>query len=531
MTNYLLKRGGRYYFRRKIPLELLGHYNGRKELVNALGTADPVEAGRLARAEAVRTDREFDSLREAMLPGPPPNEGVYDPVLGKFVLPIVEGYAFDLDLGKYVPSPPLQPMTPTEARAREEYERWVAYEGAEELAQLEIQDQAREIRIEESKEALRRLLAEGVGLPQFVPPQARNTAPQLQAARDTTATPLASSSSVHLATIAERWANERKPDVRSVNAANLVVTRFYSYVGRIAIDRITRAHVVLFKDKLLESGQTGVNTDKQLTQLRALLSFATQNLLAGGNAAHGVKVGERQHARAARLPFDVPALRAIFSGPVYARGERPDGGAGEAAYWLPLLGLFTGARIEELCQLRPEDIYEEEYSTPDGDTRASWVLRITDEGEGQGVKNAASVRRIPIHAELLDRGFVGYATSQRGSSRIFPRLKPDNKGAESGNWSKWFSKYLRRTCKVENRKMVFHSFRHLFKDLCRTASISEEVSDALSGHSSGKVSRRYGGLNYPLAPLVEAMAKVRVVGLVLPDSPRDVSDPSPRLGD
>jgi integrase len=64
--------------------------------------------------------------------------------------------------------------------------------------------------------------------------------------------------------------------------------------------------------------------------------------------------------------------------------------------------------------------------------------------------------------------------------------------------------------------MVFHSFRHGFKDLCRQAQISDEVSDALSGHVSGKVSRRYGATNYPLAPLVGAVAKIRVPGLQLP---------------
>jgi integrase len=132
------------------------------------------------------------------------------------------------------------------------------------------------------------------------------------------------------------------------------------------------------------------------------------------------------------------------------------------------------------------------------------------------VKNATSIRRVPLHSELLARGFLGYVARQRGKCRVFDKLKPDSKGSESGNWSKWFSKQLRHVCKVENKKMVFHSFRHLFKDLCRNAHVHEDVSDALSGHSSGKVSRRYGGLSYPLAPLVDAMARIRVPGLALP---------------
>lgn len=43
-----------------------------------------------------------------------------------------------------------------------------------------------------------------------------------------------------------------------------------------------------------------------------------------------------------REPFTIADLKLLFASPVFTQGERPDGGKGEAAYWLPLLGLFTG---------------------------------------------------------------------------------------------------------------------------------------------------------------------------------------------
>ena len=57
-----------------------------------------------------------------------------------------------------------------------------------------------------------------------------------------------------------------------------------------------------------------------------------------------------------RLPFDQADLQAIFSSPVSTEGARPKPGRGEAAYWLQPLALFSGARMEELGQLRPSDI-------------------------------------------------------------------------------------------------------------------------------------------------------------------------------
>jgi integrase len=166
--------------------------------------------------------------------------------------------------------------------------------------------------------------------------------------------------------------------------------------------------------------------------------------------------------------------------------------------------------------MRPEDVYEETYHDADGAECAAWVMRITNEAENQEVKTQASVRRFPIHAELIRRGFIEYAKAQRGNARLFDKLKKNQYGDESALFGAWFSEYLRKVCGVIDKRMVFHSFRHGFKDLCRAAGLPEEIHDALTGHSSSKVARRYGGLTYPLAPLVTAVAKLRVPGLQLP---------------
>jgi len=290
-------------------------------------------------------------------------------------------------------------------------------------------------------------------------------------------------------------------------------------VGDILPRDLTRTHVVVFKDKMLESGQTGVNTNKQLTSLNVLLNYGVANGELEYNPAQGVKVTIKHNAKDARHPFSLHDLQAIVSRlPAYT-GEGPPNHIGhDAAYWIPLLALFYGARREELCQLAPEDIYEEMYIDETGADRKTWVLRITDSGEGQKVKNIGSVRRVPVHEELIARGFLAFVDAQKGKPRLFSRLKPTVKGEEGAAFGKWFNRSLRTVCGITDPKLVFHSFRHSFKDHCRALLISEEVSDALSGHASGKVSRRYGGLAFPLHPLVEAVRKYRVPGLVLPKS-------------
>src|SRR5262249_11129503 len=61
-----------------------------------------------------------------------------------------------------------------------------------------------------------------------------------------------------------------------------------------------------------------------------------------------------------RDAFTVTELNLLFAAPVFAKGERPAPGRGEAAFWLPLLSLYSGARRSELAGLRANDVQEAE---------------------------------------------------------------------------------------------------------------------------------------------------------------------------
>ncbi len=79
-------------------------------------------------------------------------------------------------------------------------------------------------------------------------------------------------------------------------------------------------------------------------------------------------------------------------------------------------------------------------------------------------------------------------------------------GSFTAAWSKKINRIF-RDLGITDRRKVFHSFRHNFKDACRRAGIQEAVHDALTGHSNGSVGRNYG-LGYRVAELAEAMNKI-----------------------
>ncbi|MCI1143706.1 site-specific integrase [Sphingomonas sp. WKB10] len=317
--------------------------------------------------------------------------------------------------------------------------------------------------------------------------------------------------------ITDRWAIERKVQKKGEDAHRAVARWFYERVGRKPVGLIERKDVLAFKDALVAEGQSLGNVRVKLSRLRTLLQWAADNELVDRNVATGVTVKDVDKGANKRLPFDLASLNRVFSCPIYKDGVRPVQGRGEASYWLPLLALFTGARMEELGQLRPCDVRLTSYPDGDGATCSHWFIHIVaDEGDGLKLKNAGSERIVPIHPLLAELGFLSFASIALNNKqlRLFPALKENVYGRLTAKWGEWFNPYMRSTCHITDRRMVFHSFRHTFKDYARLAGIEEGIQRQIMGHSSGDVADNYGS-GFPLHKLVEGIKRYKVPGLVI----------------
>ncbi|WP_230769747.1 site-specific integrase [Sphingomonas sp. Leaf4] len=325
--------------------------------------------------------------------------------------------------------------------------------------------------------------------------------------------------------ILDRWATERGVVAKGKDTHRAVSEWFYARTERKPVEQITRQDVLAFKDKLLAEGQSPTNTNVKLTRLRTLLSWAYQNDLVPSNVAAGISVKVADGSKGKRLPFTLDELQAIFASPIYSKGDRPRGGKGEAAYWLPLLALFTGARLEEIGQLRVADVQRREYPDQDGNMLAGWFLHITEEtderGQSNRLKNAASERLVPLHPELERLGFVAYVQGLKDKQgRVFPDLVANIYGRLTAKWGEWFGPYMRTVCGITDKRKVFHSFRHTFKDYARRAKMPEGIQRQLMGHTGKDVADGYGS-GYDLRSLGEAMVSYRVPGLQITPSTRD----------
>lgn len=106
------------------------------------------------------------------------------------------------------------------------------------------------------------------------------------------------------------------------------------------------------------------NINAYLNRLGSFFNWAESDDLIERNPMRGLRLNDDIHKRDKRKHFSADQLNTIFNAPLYtgcvndAAGYYKIGTAlpRGSRYWVPLLGLFTGMRLNEICQLEFNDI-------------------------------------------------------------------------------------------------------------------------------------------------------------------------------
>ena len=291
---------------------------------------------------------------------------------------------------------------------------------------------------------------------------------------------------------------------KSVATYRAAAVKLASMLPGRTLESLTRADGRTVVAKLLDEaearGPKGQNTASNLLgRFKTLLAQAVDLEWIDKNPFQGRTV---ERTKSTRKPWSIPQLVKLFDDPLFTAYQLPAASmAGlDAAYWLPLLGLYTGARISELAQLHTDDVQR----TAD----AGWVVSIKEDAdEGQGVKNKYSIRSVPVHPELERLGFIAYATSIRehGPGPLWPAVVRSELNGAGGKVSQWFGEY--KTGKGFGEDHVFHSFRHTLETELRALAIPKYQIAALAGHAGEDVSDDYAHLTPAiLRPVLERLS-------------------------
>ncbi len=149
--------------------------------------------------------------------------------------------------------------------------------------------------------------------------------------------------------------------------------------------------------------------------------------------------------------------------------------AGSTMRWVTLVGLFSGMRLEEICQLRTSDVKNE---------AGVWFFDILK------AKTEAGIRRVPVHSKLIAAGILDLA---EGQGQLWPELKPSGRDNKlSVDFSKRFGR-MRRNAEIERKGLAFHSLRKNFTTALDQAGVAQADAAVLLGHARGFSFDRYSG--------------------------------------
>ena len=258
--------------------------------------------------------------------------------------------------------------------------------------------------------------------------------------------------------------------------------------------------------------QTPQNINKRITKLCVFGNWGVRQGLLITNPFSGMKFSVKKQPHT-RQPFTADELRKIFKPETYLKWTihfshpyRKNRVSNQLPYyWIFLLGIFSGMRTNEMCQLRLIDIKKQNNI---------WFIFIEDSEETK-VKTENAIRKVPVHPQLIDLGFVDYVTTQKKSKRgrLFWELSEDRDGFASHVSRHYNQRFLPAVGVWKKYTKVLYCTRHTFINKLYSEKVDQNVIKALVGHEKEFTMKHYGGDPFSPERLLEEISKVSYSGI------------------
>jgi len=258
--------------------------------------------------------------------------------------------------------------------------------------------------------------------------------------------------------------------------------------------------------------QTPQNINKRITKLSVFGNWGVRQGLLITNPFSGMKFSVKKQPHT-RQPFTAGELRIIFKPETYLKWTihfshpyRKDRVSNHLPYyWVFLLGIFSGMRTNEMCQLRLIDIKKQ---------KNIWFIFVEDTEETK-VKTENAIRKVPLHPQLIDLGFIDYMTAQKKSKRgrLFWELSEDRDGFASHVSRHYNQRFLPAVGVWKKYTKVLYCTRHTFINKLYSEMVDENVIKVLIGHEKEFTMKHYGGDPFTPERLLEEISKVSYSGI------------------
>lgn len=284
------------------------------------------------------------------------------------------------------------------------------------------------------------------------------------------------------------YVRERQPAAASVKSFRAKIGNLIKFLGHDDASRVTPDDIVRWKDHLLneelpngEKRAARTVAQTYLPAARTVFGWACDNLKVSSNPVSAVRVRAPKTVSLRDKGFTDQEATRILEATLTAATTRSET-LSDARRWVPWLCAYSGARVNEITQLRAQDIME-----ADG----IWCMNITP--DAGSVKNRQA-RLVPLHPHLVEQGFLRFAKDRSGPLFYDP-LK--HRGGSDGNpQSKKVGERLAswvRSLGIDDLAIApNHAWRHRFKTVAREARLDHEARECLTGHARATEGSSYG---------------------------------------
>lgn len=322
------------------------------------------------------------------------------------------------------------------------------------------------------EEALRRMEGDHVPTPPM-PKIAKKGTPHAKPA-----------SGLGLLELFERYAAVPGRHPKTVAQWRPYVTQLAAFVEHAPVQAITHDQLVAWRNHLRDEvtfrGQplsAKTINGSYLGAVNALFAWAKGDGIIPHNPAlevSPVKLPSKPKTRGKAFTSDEAhmILKASLVPPTSREGE----GLRNAKRWCPWLMAYSGARVNEITQLRKEDIFQQDDV---------WVMRITPEA---GTVKTKTFRLVPLHSHMLEQGFLEFVTNRPDGPLFYNPAKRRSDAAINRQSNRLGSKLAEwvHSLGIEGVKPN-HAWRHLFSNLAVRHGLDRVVAKAITGHASSDV--------------------------------------------
>lgn len=289
-----------------------------------------------------------------------------------------------------------------------------------------------------------------------------------------------------------------------------VLENLVAFLGHDDANKMTRQNVIAWKDALLsEVDEDGVKkrgnrtvSEVFLAAAKATFTWGMKNDRNAENPFSTVTVKVRKRKRLRDPDFTEDEGLLILRSALAPQSELLAPRHALARRWVPWICAYTGARVNEITQMRAEDVKQ---------VKGVWTIRITPEAGSQ--KNDEA-RVIPLHDHLVEQGFPTIATDAVKGSLFYDPARSRGGSAAHPQYKKVgerLAAWVRKIGVTDPDVQPNHAWRHLFKSRARTAGMDLDAREAIAGHEPGTEGRKYGVNDIPfLAAEIAKLPRFKV---------------------